>query len=212
MNPIVKRVIILGAVLVAGVAVVNGLAGGSGLPPADRAAATAVAAAAPVQPTAQQPVGPPEWVQQAQQRLAENPRDTSTMAAIADWLYKGRRFAQAADLYYQAVDVEPDNAHFRVGLGLALFYQGMPNMAQRELKRAIELNPKSTDAHFNYALMMSHGSQADLTAARASWEKVVQLDGDGELGRKAREFLAQTGGAGESQAAPSAAQASAGGR
>jgi tetratricopeptide (TPR) repeat protein len=76
-----------------------------------------------------------------------------------------------------------------VGLGVALFYQGIPSLAQRELKRAIELDPNLVEARFNYALTLTHATRQDPDAARAAWQEVVRLDPDGELGQRARDYL-----------------------
>lgn len=188
MSPTGKRLVLLGLAVMVGLVVVGSSVGRGGLPPASPSAAATVA------PEAQSTVGPvglPRQVEQAQQRLAADPRDAGALAELAQYMYEAKRYAQAADLLYQALEIEPDNARFRLGLGMALFYQGMPTMAIRELRRAIQLDPDNPVAHYNYGLAISHGPQADLEEARASWQTVVRLDPDGELGRRARELLGQ---------------------
>ncbi|MBI3976802.1 MAG: tetratricopeptide repeat protein [Chloroflexi bacterium] len=204
MNPLVKRIVLLGVVGVAGAIILAGAFGtGSALPAANPAAPQAqptTRAAAP-QPQATAQARPaqeqvPERVTQLQQRLAQNPKDANAMAELVDYFFQTKQYNSAADLLFQAVDQASDPAsssRLRVGLGQALFYLGMPATAQRELKRAIELDPNNVDAHFNYAVAMSHGPGANIDEARASWQAVVRLAGDGELGRRAKEFLAQLG-------------------
>ena len=196
MNRVLKRIVLLGVVVGVGVAIVATTGGfRSGLPAANPAAAKA----APAAPEAAAPSSPQasneeaeRWAQ-LQRKLAENPRDAAALGEVVDALFRAKRYAQAADFLEDAIEAGAESSRLRVGLGLAFFYQGMPGKAQRELRKAIELDPNNVDAHFNYALMMSHGQRADMNQARASWEKVVQLDPDGDLGRKARDFLAQTG-------------------
>ena len=189
MSPIVKRVVLVGIAVVTALAVYANF-GRTGLPAADPAAARPAPTSVAAAPGAEQARGA-ERAQELQQRLAENPRDQAALSEMVDGLFAAKRYGPAAELLYQALESGPDNSRLRVGLGLAFFYQGMPSLAQRELKRAIELDQNNAQAHFNYALSVSHGPKADLDAARRSWEEVVRIDGDGELGRKAREFLGQ---------------------
>jgi cytochrome c-type biogenesis protein CcmH/NrfG len=106
-----------------------------------------------------------------------------------------RRYGQAADLYAQAVDVDPQNAEYHTGYGIALFYAGMQQMGARELRRAVELNPTSAEAQFNFGLAVSHGAGADFEAANRAWQEVVRLDPNGQLGEQARKMLDTTAGA-----------------
>jgi tetratricopeptide (TPR) repeat protein len=100
-----------------------------------------------------------------------------------------KRYGQAADLYGQALDVEPASARLRSGFGIALFYAGLQTMAQKELKKALDLDPNNAESHYNYALAISHGSNADPEAANRSWREVIRLDADGPLGRQAMQML-----------------------
>lgn len=196
MTPFVKRIVLLGGAVLVGGAILyssGGLPFQRGLPPANPAAISTPSAPAPARPTPEL-ARPNERLQELQRRLAENPRDAAALAELVDGMMQARRYAQAADLLFQAIEAGVDTPRLRVGLGLALFYQGIPSMAQRELKRAIEADPDLAEAHYFYGLTLSHGATADLEAARAAWQRVVQLDGDGELGRRARELLAGTPG------------------
>jgi cytochrome c-type biogenesis protein CcmH/NrfG len=199
MSSQVKRVILLATIATAGAALlITLLSRPSGLPSVDPSAqavtntTTSTAAAQPS--SADTATGqPPAFIVELQQRLASNPRDPDALSTYGDMLMQIKRYPQAADAYATLVDVEPQNASGHMRLGAALFYQGITGMAQIELKRAIELDPKDVQAQFNYALAMSHGPKADLDAAAASWRIVVQLDPDGELGQQAKQMLGTTG-------------------
>lgn len=197
MNKWIKRFVLLGILKLTVTALLITTGGMAffrgGLPPADPAAAEAIAPSLQPTPVARQTEQDKqlERYQQLQQRLAENPRDAAALSEMVDFLMNARRFGPAADLLFQALDAGAESPRLRMGLGVALFQQGMPSMAQKELRKSLDADPSNPQAHFYYALTMSHGPRADLDAARASWEAVVRLDPDGELGRRAREFLGQ---------------------
>lgn len=208
MNPLVKRAVLLGVVSLAGAAVLaNVIAHQSDLPSMDPSAAAATATPAIGAP-APAATAQPEAVTRVQQRLADNPNDPSALADYGDMLMQAKRYPQAADAYAQLVDVQPQDAVAHGKLGTAFFYQGMTTLAQKELKRAIDLDPNDVQAQFNYALTMSHGPKADPAAANASWQAVARLDPNGELGQQAMKMLAAAASSGQpAQAAPPAAAA-----
>jgi Flp pilus assembly protein TadD len=183
-----KLIVLIGVVMVVGTATAYSAGGrANGLPAANPAATTDQ----PPVATATVPRAAVERAQELQQRLDENPRDASALAEMVDGLFQAKRYAEAAELLSQAIDAGADTPRLHVGLGVALFYQGMPSLARREMQRAIELDPQNVEAHFNYALTLTHGPRPDPTTARTAWETVVRLDPDGDLGKRAREFLAQ---------------------
>ncbi len=197
MPRLVKRIVLIG-VAVAGIgALVLSMAGrGNDLPAANpAAAATTTATSAPSASAARQPDEATskamERYAELQRRVADDPRDAEALSELVDAMFQARAYGQAADLLTRAIDAGAESPRLRVGLGIALFYNGMPSLAQRELKKAIELYPDNIEAHFNYAVSLSHGSAAELQAAQASWQAVARLDPNGELGKKASDFLTQ---------------------
>ncbi len=202
MKPQVKRAVLGGVIVFAGFAVLAGMFGSQpNLPPANPAAASTSAPAVGAPPPAATVQS--DVLAQVQQRLASNPNDPDTLSYYGDLLMQGRQYSQAADAYAQLVDVQPQDAVAHGKLGAAFFYQGMPSLAQKELKRAIDLDPNNVEAQFNYALAMSHGPKADPAAATASWQAVARLDPSGQLGQQAMKMLAASASAG--QPAPAAA-------
>jgi tetratricopeptide (TPR) repeat protein len=195
MGPRQRRLFfLLGVLLLVGAATAFSAAGrGSGLPSANPDQATATSPSAPAAATAAATPSAAEMqrAQALQQRLADNPRDADALAEVVDGLFQAKRYAEAAELLEQAIDAGADTPRLHVGLGVALFYQGMPSLAKREMQRAIALDPNSAEAYFNYALTLSHGPRPDPAEARTAWENVIRLDPEGDLGKRARDFLAQ---------------------
>lgn len=186
MTPLVRRVLLLAAIAAAAVAVALGVLNNR---PSDLPAAAAAPTAAPSVQPAPGATQPPDRLAELQQRIAANPKDSAALAEYGDILFQRKRYGQAADAYFRALDLEPQSADLHMGFGIALFYQGMQSMAQRELKKAVDLNPNNAEAQFNYALAISHGPTADPEAARQAWEAVVRLDPNGDLGKQAQEML-----------------------
>lgn len=186
-----KRLILLAAIAATGGVVLANVmstsrASNVPAPPAVASSSVPEAQAA----TGEMPAAVNEKLADLQGRLATNPRDADALSQLGDMYMGARRYPQAADLYAQAVDVEPRNAEYHTGYGIALFYAGMQQMGARELRQAVELNPDNAEAQFNFALAVSHGPTANLDAADTAWQAVVRLDPDGPLGAQARTMLA----------------------
>jgi cytochrome c-type biogenesis protein CcmH/NrfG len=194
MPPFLKRVLLVGLIAAAGGVVLSGVYGGSraALPgpivaaptPATESGAVptreAAAASSPRQP---------DRFSELQQRLVENPNDTGAISQVADMYMAAKRYPQAADLYARAVEIAPEDAELRTGYGIALFYAGLQSLGQRELKKALDLNPDNPEAHFNYALAISHGANADHEAAARSWREVIRLAPNSALAEDAQRML-----------------------
>jgi cytochrome c-type biogenesis protein CcmH/NrfG len=199
-----KRVILLavgaaaGGALLATAANANRAPGASAPTPAAAASPTTAAttAAAPAQSGTADASQADGKFQELQQRLATNPSDADALSQVAGMYLSAKRYGQAADLYAQVVDLDPDNADYHTGYGIALFYSGMQQMGAKELRRAVELNPNSVEAQFNFGLAVSHGASADFDAANRAWQEVVRLDPDGQLGQQAKKMLATIAAAG----------------
>jgi cytochrome c-type biogenesis protein CcmH/NrfG len=190
MTSLVRRLLLLGiGLVVVGATVYSTVGRPTGLPSAQPG--SAIPTPQPTMPASDDTRQAAERAQQLQQRLAENPQDAEALSEVVDGLFQAKRYAQAAEVLSEAIDAGAESPRLRMGLGIALFYQGLPSLAQRELKRAIELDPSFVEARFNYALTLTHAARADPDAARAAWQEVVRLDPDGDLGRRAGEYLAQ---------------------
>ncbi len=87
---------------------------------------------------------------------------------------KGKDYKAAAESFEQALrfdDADP-GAHF--GLGTAYFHLNEDRLAERELTRALELNPRESAAY--QVLGELSYRKDDLEAAASFWEKAVELN------------------------------------
>ena len=101
------------------------------------------------------------------------------IAAGAAELQKGE-YGAARSAFEEAVRLKGDDPAGRFGLGLAYFHLREDRLAEQELSRVIELNPRETTA-FQVLGELSYRND-DLERAAGYWEKAVELNpGDEKL-------------------------------
>ena len=92
---------------------------------------------------------------------------------------RANRHHEAVEAFRQAARMVPDQADFRAALGWALFREAPTDAragraAQAELRRAIQLDPKSRRGHYYLGHFFAQTGQPDL--AIAEFEKLLELD------------------------------------
>jgi tetratricopeptide (TPR) repeat protein len=90
-------------------------------------------------------------------------------------------YATARKVFERVTAAWPDSERGWVGVGVAWMAEGDPNQAGTALRRAIQLNPASPEAHFNMGeLLMRTG---DWTGAVREFERCVELRSGGARDR-----------------------------
>jgi tetratricopeptide (TPR) repeat protein len=98
------------------------------------------------------------------------------------------RHAEAEASYRGATEAAPDDAVPWVNLGALLYFHYKKTYdAKTALVKALELDPKNADAHFNLGVLFADANL--FGEARVEWEKVLQLAPDSPAGGLARENL-----------------------
>ena len=85
------------------------------------------------------------------QKLNADPLDISTMLRLADLYLQGNRPDRAAEMYYRAASIAPDNYKAVAGMGSAMLGLGDNENAFRILSRAAVVLPLDYQLHFNLA-------------------------------------------------------------
>lgn len=85
--------------------------------------------------------------------LASAPRDPFTLATMGILKFRQQQYEDALDYLGLAAQYNPDSPLIHNYLGMALSEQGMRGPAETALRRAIQLQPGFSDAHFNLALV-----------------------------------------------------------
>jgi len=76
---------------------------------------------------------------------AQEPDSASVLEALARSVFDARRYAEAAELFAELVEAQPDNDYARFGLGLARVRLGDHTGAVEHLAMAVAMRPQRRD-------------------------------------------------------------------
>jgi tetratricopeptide (TPR) repeat protein len=76
---------------------------------------------------------------------AEEPASASVLEALARSVFDARRYQEAAGLFAELIEVQPDNDYARFGLGLARVRLGDHAGAVEQLALAVAMRPQRRD-------------------------------------------------------------------
>lgn len=125
-----------------------------------------------------------QWLKRARDARSD---DASAWLALAE-LYAGRIYGprdQAVSVAQEAVRRAPQTAEAHVWLAAAYLSAGDRGGAERELRRALELNPASAVAYLYLGRLFGRGAEA----GQQAYEQALTLDPDGPIGAQARRAL-----------------------
>ena len=88
----------------------------------------------------------------------------------------------ALSAYTRAVHLEPRVAPHHVALALGLAKRGWTDAAESELGAALEIDPKSADAHFNLAALAVRRSPPAIESARRHYNEARKLGAEPDGG------------------------------
>ena len=83
--------------------------------------------------------------------MKESPDDTSLMLAQADIYYQAGDKKKYSEIVESVIEKEPNNASLYYNLGVAAMQMEAPKKAIGYYKKAVELDPKMTNAYVNLA-------------------------------------------------------------
>lgn len=86
-------------------------------------------------------------------------------------------FTDAVYLLAELTREDPSNPVTHVALGSACFGLGRFDDAVKEMNRALELNPKLVEAHYNMAQILKTMNPPDMDGAREHYRKALDLGG-----------------------------------
>ncbi|MFQ5570130.1 MAG: tetratricopeptide repeat protein [Rhodothermales bacterium] len=101
---------------------------------------------------------------------------TNSKLFLARTFMMQRMFREAATLFAQVVEEEPDNASAYLNLGAALGQLGRVREAVAALEQAARLDPSESKTHYNLGIL--YGAHAELDKARARFQTAIELDPD----------------------------------
>jgi protein O-mannosyl-transferase len=121
-----------------------------------------------------------EWIKQSQWKKAEEALDKCSPADLTAVYWKGfvlfrtGRYPESIATISRYLEQKPDSAGGHKILGLSSFMQGDAEAAERELKRAVDLDPADSEALYYFGRIRF--TRHDLPEAARVFERVVALD------------------------------------
>jgi tetratricopeptide (TPR) repeat protein len=166
---------------------------------------TAGAEAAGTTPAAGPEAGEAGGVEEPMAAAVEEPSTAPAEGVPAGWarnaqalhrdgleMFRNGSYAGAAERLRMAVQLEPDNVHFRNNLAWALFRAGDVEAASAELERVLQRDPGRAIAHANLGEVRL--AQGDTAAAVTAYRRFLELNDDPRRERIARAKLERIGG------------------
>jgi len=112
-----------------------------------------------------------------EQLLDENSLDGHALALQGLIDYKKGDLATAAVTMEKAIMLRPDDAKLNNYMGMIFYAQKRYKRAARNFQESIDLNPSSSDAHRNLALVTITASPDNKSFARQHYEEALRLGG-----------------------------------
>lgn len=114
-------------------------------------------------------------------KVEANPKDIASLQGIADLYYYANDWTNAKTYAHKVLDVDAKNALAMVTLGAAAYNSGDLATAEKTWKAGVQLHPDNAELHYDLGFLYMTTGEADLM--KAEWDKVVQLDPDGDLAK-----------------------------
>jgi len=120
--------------------------------------------------------------------LEKDPNNVKALVHHGLALEDLNRHEQAEAEYRKAIAIAPNDPLPYINLGsLLYFHSKKPYEAKEALTKALQIDPKNADAHFNLGVMFADANLYH--EAKVEWEEVLKISEDGPAAALARENL-----------------------
>jgi tetratricopeptide (TPR) repeat protein len=116
-----------------------------------------------------------EALRALQQAVKLSPTDGFSYKNLGIVYYKLDQYEDAIGALNSAKALDPNDANTRNYLGCAESQKGWQEVAEKEFRKAIELDPELGDAHFNLALVYATEKPPLIEMARQEYKKALDL-------------------------------------
>jgi tetratricopeptide (TPR) repeat protein len=110
-----------------------------------------------------------------QQAVKLSPTDAFSYSNLGIVYYQLNQYENAIDALNSAKALDPNDAKTRNYLGCAESQKGWQEVAEKEFRKAIEIDPNFGDAHFNLALVYATSKPPSLELARREYNRALEL-------------------------------------
>jgi len=132
-----------------------------------------------------------ENVAQLKERLNKDSGDIDAAISLGNIYYDAGDAGQAILYYRRALDINPDLPAVRTDLGTMYWRNNDISMSEQEFRAAISSDAGFGHAYVNLGLLL-HRAKNDVSAARALWQKLLDINPGHDAAAKARELLQET--------------------
>ena len=113
-----------------------------------------------------------EAIEQAKQRIKEDPTSLKEQVALGYLLVKQGSFAEAEKIFDDVLKVNERDHDALTGKGMVLAKTGKDQEAEEILKKALILNPNPIRAHYELGLL--YEKRGDFAQANAEYNKGIE--------------------------------------
>lgn len=122
--------------------------------------------------------------------VAKEPQNAQAWAALGNAYFDAKNPQKAVQAYARALALNPNDPNVLTDQGVMFRALGFFDKAVANFEKANKLNPQHLQSLYNLGIVYAVDLKQP-AKARPVFEKVIQMDGSGELGNQAREMLQQ---------------------
>jgi tetratricopeptide (TPR) repeat protein len=139
------------------------------------------------------------------QKITTNPKDTASYNKLAALYFQAGDYKDSAIFSQKVTQITPKDDVAWVALGAAQFNQTDQAGAKASWLKAIAINPKNAEAHYDLGFLYLSQTKPDNAAAKKEWATVIAIDPKSQLASTVQTHIASLNSA---SPAPSASSGS----
>ncbi len=122
-------------------------------------------------------------------KISANPKDTASLLALGDIYFAAADYKNASIWEQKALDDNPKNLAALLAIGAAQFNVGNNAEAKKHWLKAVALDPKSAEGHYDLGFLYLSQTPPDKVNMTAEWNKVIAIDPTSELAKSVASHL-----------------------
>jgi cytochrome c-type biogenesis protein CcmH/NrfG len=128
-----------------------------------------------------------ETIDHLRRLVREDPGNAQNLVHLARMLQDAHNIEEACEYYGKALAIDGDNDSARIDYALCLFEMRKVKAALTQTFAVLRHNPENGQALYNAGAIHANTGSSD--SAKAYWRKLVRLQPETELARKAKENI-----------------------
>jgi Tfp pilus assembly protein PilF len=120
-------------------------------------------------------ISDPAVIETFKQQAARNPQDPAPPLQLANYLYDHGDYAQAAEWYRNATQLDPTNINASTDLGTCYFNLGKFDEAWHQFQHSLTIDPRHQPTLYNLVVVNMEGRH-DYKSAEQAWQTLHRLN------------------------------------